>query len=221
MPPAAPASPTPARPALHVEPLTSQRWEDLVDLFGVRGDPARCWCQFFLLTGPQWKAASAEANRAALRRQVEQDPMPPGLIALHGERPVGWVALGPRAAYPRLTAARGLPAASAEDLDDDGVWSVTCFVVRVGHRRRGVAAALLDAAVAFARGRGARVLEGRPVDVSARTAALGSADLYHGVASTFAAAGFVEVGRTAPGRPVVRLALRPGGPPPRPAAHRH
>ena len=50
-------------------------------------------------------------------------------------------------------------------------------------------------------------LEGHPVDVAARGGKASSADLYHGTLSTFAAAGFVEVGRTGPGRPVVRLTL--------------
>ncbi len=59
-----------------------------------------------------------------------------------------------------------------------------------------------------AREQGATVLEGHPVDPAVRGATVSSADLYHGVFSMFVAAGFAEVGRTAPSRPVVRLALR-------------
>ena len=96
---------------------------------------------------------------------------------------------------------------AGDDIDDAGVWAVTCFVVKVGHRRRGVGAELLGAAVAHARAAGAHTLEGHPVDVAARERKSSSAELYHGTLSTFLAAGFEEVGRTGPTRPVVRLAL--------------
>jgi GNAT superfamily N-acetyltransferase len=197
--------PTSATPLTTV-PLTGDRWEDVVALFGTRGDPSWCWCQFFLSTGKD--SDSAADNRAAFRRQVTTSARPPGLLAYAGDEPVGWVQLGPRTAYPRWCESRALAAVSGGDLDDDGVWAVTCFVVKVGRRRAGVGTVLLAAAVDFARDQGARVLEGHPVDVPARASGKASgAELYHGVASTFAAAGFEEIGRTGPTRPVVRLSL--------------
>ena len=93
------------------------------------------------------------------------------------------------------------------DPDDESVWRTACFVVKVGFRRKGVATALLEAAIPFAREHGAEVLEGHPVDVAARQGRSAGAILYHGVLSTFLAAGFTEVGRTGPARPVVRLVL--------------
>jgi GNAT superfamily N-acetyltransferase len=192
---------------LRIEPLTPARWQDVVALFGTRGDPSWCWCQYFLTTGKDY-TSDAAGNRRDLEGQVRSGERPPGLLAYAGDVAVGWVQLGPRTAYPRLCASRSLAAVSGADLDDDTVWSVTCFVVKVGHRRKGVAAALLDAAVAFARDQGARALEGHPVDVSARAGGRAAgAELYHGIASTFVAAGFDELGRTGPTRPVMRLAL--------------
>ena len=90
--------------------------------------------------------------------------------------------------------------------DADGVWSVTCFVVRVGHRRRGLAAELLAGAVDLARRYGATVVEGYPVDPAAQTQTT-SSGLYHGAASTFAAVGFTEVARPTSARPVMRLTI--------------
>ena len=78
----------------------------------------------------------------------------------------------------------------------------------VGHLRGGLARVLLDGAVRLARESGARVVEGYPVDVSAK-ARTSSAELYHGPLSTFIAAGFREVARPRPPRPVVRLELAP------------
>ena len=195
-----------ARPDLEVRALTSSCFDDVVDLFGTRGDPSWCWCQFFLTTGNDY-TRDTDANREQLRSQAAHEPGP-GLLAYADGRPVGWVQVGPRPTYPRLTRNRALLEVAGDDIDDPGVWAVTCFVVKVGHRRRGIGAALLDAAVRAARDAGARVLEGHPVDVAARGGRSAGADLYHGALSTFLAAGFEEVGRTGPSRPVVRLALQ-------------
>ncbi len=90
---------------------------------------------------------------------------------------------------------------------EDGLWSVTCFVVRVGHRRKGVAAQLLRAAVDFARRHGARIVEAYPVDASVRPT--GSSGLFQGPLSMYLHAGFIEVARPSASRSVVRLALTP------------
>ena len=187
-------------------PLTERDWDDLVALFGTRGDPSWCWCQLFLTTGKDYTHSSAD-NKAALHSQVRDDPRPQGVLARVDGEPVGWVQLGPRTAYPRLCESRALRAVTGDDLDDPSVWAVTCFVVKVGRRRKGVGSALLGAAVDLARAEGARTLEGHPVDVAARSGKVAGAELYHGVLTTFERAGFTEVGRTAPTRPVVRLVL--------------
>jgi GNAT superfamily N-acetyltransferase len=196
-----------ARDDLEFRGLTPGRFADVVDLFGTRGDPSWCWCQYFVTTGETYRHSS-DGNRAALERQAARRP-PPGLLAYAGGTPVGWVQVGPRTAYPRLCGNRGLLAVTGEDIADPDVWAVTCFVVRVGQRRKGVGAALLEAAVGSAREAGAWAIEGHPVDVAARPGQrVASAGLYHGAASTFVAAGFTEVGRTSPHRPVMRLELR-------------
>lgn len=189
--------------SVRVAPATPERWDDVQTVFGTRGDPSWCWCQFFVTTGRGYEE-SPESNREALRCQLDAD-VPPGLLAYAGDEPVGWLQVGPRAMFPRVTT-NGATAG----LDAAGVWRCTCFVVRVGHRRRGIAEALLAGAVAYAREHGAEMLEGHPVDLAARESKPTSANLYHGTASMFARAGFAEVLRTRPDRPVMRLRL--GGP---------
>jgi GNAT superfamily N-acetyltransferase len=90
--------------------------------------------------------------------------------------------------------------------EDPGAWWVTCFVVDSRHRRSGVGSALLKAAVEFACEHGATAVEGHPVDVAALSAArvAGSA-IYTGTMAMFVAAGFSEIARTYPTRPVMRL----------------
>jgi len=169
-------------------------------LFGQSGACGGCWCQFWKQDGPQYRAGKGEPNRRALRRSVTSGEVP-GLLAYAGDLPVGWVAVEPRAAYARLVRSRNLVA-----IDDAPVWSAPCFYVRKGWRGTGVAGALLGAAAAHARAAGAPALEGYPIDSAAKQA---NAFIYPGVASTFVKAGFVEVARRAPTRPVMRLALGP------------
>jgi ribosomal protein S18 acetylase RimI-like enzyme len=87
------------------------------------------------------------------------------------------------------------------------LWSVTCFVVRVGHRRQGAASQLLDAAIEFAGRHGARIVEAYPIDPSVRPT--GSAGLYQGPLSMYLGAGFTEVARPSASRSIVRLVLQP------------
>jgi GNAT superfamily N-acetyltransferase len=197
-------------PGLRIERADVTRWADVATVFGTRGDPSWCWCQYFLTTGRSYEEDPTR-NRDALRAEVAATSpgRSLGLIASDGDEPVGWVQLGPRARFPRVTGSRvQRRLADGADIPEDGTWRVTCFVVRVGHRRRGVATALLAAAVETARAAGAARLEGHPVDVAARPNPRASgATLYPGVLTTFLAAGFREIGRTAAARPGVVLDL--------------
>lgn len=205
---------------LRVVPVADAPWDDVRTVFGTRGDPSTCWCQFFKVDAAAWKAKDhASAFERALCEQVDrarelaasgERTTGPGVIAYLGSdsegwQPVGWAAVEARTAYPRILAGRMMPGSAEADAADNRVWAVSCFVVRVGFRRRGVAAALLAGAVDEARRGGARVVEAYPVDTKGEK--VSSADLYHGPLSAFTAAGFEITGRPAEGRAVVRLEL--------------
>lgn len=204
---AAPGAGEPADLPLTFAPATAERWPDVEALFGANGACGGCWCRFWHQTQAEYRAGKGEPNRRALRAQVRAGAEP-GLLAYRGSEPVGWAAVAPRSAYERLATSRNLQPPGGPG-PAEGVWSVPCFFVRRGHRRQGVAGALIAAAAAHARARGAEVLEAYPVDSSA---ALGAAFLYTGAFSTFVRLGFVEVARRARTRPVVRLPLAPAGP---------
>ena len=184
---------------LRVRPATKDRWADVVACFGRRGnDPAWCWCQRFI--GP-----SADGdNRAALHHQITAATVPIGLVAFADERPVGWTRVVPRSELPGVLSNRALRRLLP---DDKGAWWVTCFAVDSGHRGHGVGNALLKMpAVWRAREHGASAVEGYPVDVDKLTAtSVSGAALFTGTRAMFAAAGFTEIGRTFPSRPVMRL----------------
>jgi len=184
-------------------PLTAERWPDLEALFNAKGcSIARgCWCMFYRESGRQELppgVSQREARKAALKARAGADP-PVGLIGYRGKEPVGWVTLGPREDFRKLARSP-----VARPVDDQPVWSVVCFVVPARHRHQGVASALLQAAVAYARKRGVGLIEAYPVDKTER-----SQDewLWHGAKSMYDRAGFVEVARRKPQRPVVRLRL--------------
>jgi GNAT superfamily N-acetyltransferase len=130
----------------------------------------------------------------------------PGLLAYLDGRPVGWVAVAPRDDYVRMTRSPKL-----KPVDDVPVWIVSCFFIDRRHRGVGVARALLDAAVAFARDRGARAIEGVPIDTRTASGRPTSASLYTGTLAMFESAGFREIERRG-GRPIVRRRLRPRRP---------
>jgi GNAT superfamily N-acetyltransferase len=189
--------------SVKVQPATPDRWDDLVTAFGRRGnDPSWCWCRRFVGRG------SAPDNRQAMRDEVVHATVPPGLIAYVDDDPAGWTRVGPRSDFPLVEGNRAL----RRVLDPDpGAWWVACFAIDSRRRRFGVATALLDAAVGFARDRGATGVEGHPVDVDALKAerVSGSA-LFTGTMAMFLDAGFHEVARTFPSRPVMRISTTRG-----------
>lgn len=184
---------------LAVRPLTPARWPDLEALFQARGcSVARgCWCMYYRRRGAQVGGkARAKANRAQLKALVDSGA-PPGLIGYRGKTPVGWVSLAPRDEFAKLAHSPVL-----KPVDDKPVWSVVCFVVPSEHRGQGVARALLDGAVAWARKRGATLVEAYPVDTPGRA---GDETMWFGAKSMYDRAGFTEVARRKPARPIVRL----------------
>jgi GNAT superfamily N-acetyltransferase len=185
---------------VRVVPATPERWADLEQLFGRAGAYGGCWCMFFRQSAAEWKVSGSEPRRRALWQIVSRGEEP-GVLAYAGDRPVGWCAVAPRAAYARLATSRLFP-----PLDDEPVWSVTCFFVAKDWRRRRVTVALLEGAAKLAKRHGARVLEGYP------TAPRGEAPdpyVYHGTVAAFTRAGFEVVKRPSAGRALMRRVLRP------------
>ena len=186
-----------------LRPLTPERWPDLEAVFMAKGcSIARgCWCMYYRESGRQ-KVPSGktlrDVRKQRLKKLAANDP-PPGLIAYRGRAHVGWISLAPREEYLKLANSPVM-----KPVDAERVWSVICFVVPSEHRHQGVAAAMLEAAKIYARRKGARLLEGYPIDKPGRS---NDDWMWHGAKSMFDKAGFEEVARRKPHRPVVRLRL--------------
>jgi GNAT superfamily N-acetyltransferase len=187
---------------LTIKPLTPDLWPALEDLFGPTGATSGCWCMWWRLGHAHVRLANSENNKAAFKDVVKKGP-PPGLLALDGDRGVGWCQVTPRSVLPRLERSRVV--VRLGDVDDSDVWSVSCFYIRRDYRRRGVMSELIDAAVRHARGQGASALEAYPWDGGVKRS---SAGVYTGISSAFTRAGFQEVARRSPVRSTMRHDLR-------------
>jgi GNAT superfamily N-acetyltransferase len=168
---------------VQVKPVTPERWDDLLAVFGPSGGDGGCWDMFWRLTASEYAASSRDRNRTALRELIETASLPPGLLAYPDGRPAGWISVGPRSEYRRLGRSRQFT-----PVDDQPVFSVVCFRVAPAHRNAGVSAALLEAAIEHARQHRAAALEAYPVNTGGRR--LDAAAAYCGTLDLFTAAGF-------------------------------
>jgi len=155
-----------------------------------------CW----RLPRKQFEKAKGEGNRQSLFRIVEQGP-PPGILAYLDGKPAAWCAVAPRAEYPALERSRVW-----KRVDEQPVWSISCFLVAKPYRSKGITVALLRGAAEFARERGAAIVEGYPVEPA--KGRMADVFVWTGLASAFRRAGFEEVARRSPTKPVMRLRVR-------------
>ena len=194
-------------PGISVVRANAASWEDLQAVFGTRGSAATCQCQRYKLRRREaFRSFPVEARAHRLRVQTEcghpDAETTSGLVAYIDGEPVGWCAVEPRPAYEGLLRNNRVPwEGRTEDKADESVWAVTCLFTRAGFRKRGVSRALARAAVEFARERGARALEGYPIN----TKQVIAEELHVGTVATFADAGLTEVSRPTKRRFVMRI----------------
>jgi GNAT superfamily N-acetyltransferase len=175
-----------------VHPLTPDLWPALEDLFEGQWPVGSCWCMYWRI-GNVYRKRPGDANKSAFCELVKSGS-PPGLLAFDGGLAVGWCQLTPRDALPWLDHTWRL-----KRVDDVPVWSLSCFYVRKGYRRKGVTSALIAAALDAAKRAGAPALEAYPLDADLTPSASGT-----GYVSTFQRAGFKIVARHVPPRPIMR-----------------
>jgi GNAT superfamily N-acetyltransferase len=182
-------------PQIAVTALDTSLWPSLRDMFEQGGDSKNCWCTFWRFSNAESSGLTTDDRRTWLQQATDaatadERTTPPGLVAHSNGQVLGWVSLAPRAAYGRLAKSRTIPM-----VDGEGVWSVICFVIGRAARGRGLSSMLLSAAVDFAAGNGAAVLEAYPAAVPAGEHIPASA-AFSGIESLFLAAGFTRVAET-------------------------
>lgn len=189
---------------LSFHPLTPKLWRDFELLFGENGACGGCWCMYWKLRGKSFSENTGDTARQMQKSIVDAKTIP-GLLAYSEGYPIGWVAVEPRSAYPKLAYSRVL-----KPIDDQAVWSVTCLFVEKKQRRKGIAVELLKAAVEHVKNHGGHIVEGYPIDSDKEQPA---SFIFTGTASAYLKAGFKEAARNpalskvegSPARPIFRL----------------
>lgn len=183
---------------LSFKPLTTETWKAFEKLFGPRGACGGCWCMTWRLQKAAFDEGKGDGNRNAFQKLVKKNE-PVGMLAFSGETPAGWCAVAPREKYIRLEKSRAL-----KPVDETPVWSVSCFFIAKAFRRKGLSVKLLKATLAYAKEHGATVVEAYPIEPKGD---LPDVFAWTGIRSTFTRAGFKEVTRHTPARPIMRYYL--------------
>ncbi len=184
---------------LRVVPAAEAGWTAVDAVMQAEATSRDCQCQFHLLDNAGYRATTRESRRGTLQEQIETWEPPRGLVALLDGEPAGWCGVEPRTRMAHLLASRLVAKNSPYPAGDPGVWAIYCLLVPPRHRRQGLAAAMLTAAVAYARAAGATALEGYPMDLGQRGGKLPSG-FSTGTTAMFAREGFAPVAALPSGR---------------------
>lgn len=177
-------------------PLTVDNWNAFEKLFGPRGACGGCWCMTWRLPKGEYDKSKGDGNKRKMRDLVIANE-PIGVLAFDGDTAVAWCAVAQRDKYVRLEKSRSL-----KPIDDQPVWSISCFFIAKEYRMQGLSVPLLLAAVDYAARMGARIIEGYPVEPKGNK--MPDVFAWTGILSTYLKAGFVEEKRHSPSRPIVR-----------------
>ncbi len=146
---------------LTVRPLTAARVDDVKTV--TRGTwGSACWDLFPRYTAAQQRelginTGGENKRRAVLAKLARRRKNSAGLVAYEGRAPIGWISLGPRYDFSRIDSSRATPR-----VDEVEAWVIPCITVLRGHRGKGVAVAMIRAAVEYAGKRGAPAVEAYP-----------------------------------------------------------
>jgi hypothetical protein len=178
------------------KPLSAKTWNDFIQLFGTRGACGGCWCMVWRLKPSQFEKQKGLKNKNAMRKLVSLNKQV-GIIGFKGKSPIGWCAIAPRENFVRLENSQVL-----KKIDEQQVWSITCFFIAKEFRRLGLSTELLKCAIDFCRKKKVKIVEGYPAVPYASS--IPDAFAWTGIPSSFEKAGFVEAARRSKSRPIMR-----------------
>lgn len=178
-------------------PLTINRWNDLLNLFGKNGACGGCWCMYWRLSHKEYEQNKGENNKVKLVELIKKEA-PLGIMAYYDETPVGWCSVSPKTSLVRLEKSRNLKSDYVED-----TWSITCLFIHKKFRNQGLSTALIKAASAYAFEKGARLIEAYPI--VPRLKKMPEVFAWVGFANAYFKANFVEYSQPTDARLIVRL----------------
>ncbi len=155
-----------------------------------------CWCMGFHADDSRDAALNRERKLARVREGRAH-----AALVFDGDDCVGWCQFGAPDEVPKLKNR----AAYEKGLTTLPDWRIACNFVCKGHRRKGVATAGLEGALALIAGLGAGTVEGYPEGAEAVPAGF----LFNGALSTYERLGFVRDRQIGKHRWVVRKVVEP------------
>jgi GNAT superfamily N-acetyltransferase len=174
--------------SIEVRPAVTARFDDVATVLGPKNPASTvCWCLSHRLDAKTNRSLVGPARGELVRELCDRD-IAPGVLAYDGDEVAGWAAVAPRSELP-FARSRKIP-----HVDDLPVWSLWCIRVRPGHRGKGIAGALLEGAVDYARSKAAPAVEGYPVDNQGRK--VDQTMAYVGTRCMFERAGFAKAADT-------------------------
>lgn len=181
------------------KPLTQKNWNDFEKLFGERGACGGCWCMAWRLKSSDFEKQKGVGNKKLMRKLVEHKEQI-GILAYAGKEAIGWCSFAPREKFIRLEKSKVLA-----PVDNEKVWSITCFFIAKNYRRKGISAELLNAVIEYAKKKKIKILEGYPTVPYSNN--IPGAFAWTGFPNAFIATGFIEVARRSKTRPIMRKFL--------------
>ncbi len=163
---------------------------------GEKGGCGNCWCMYFRLPYREFQANKPVGNKV-LAKKLVQKGKPYGLIGFLGDQPVGWIAMAPREDYMKIENSR-----TFKRIDDQPVWSITCFFIKREYRHKGLSKEMIRGAVGFAKKKIIKILEAYPAIPYAVN--VPSPFLWVGILSSFLKNGFKVVRQNSKSRAMVR-----------------
>ncbi|NWG28409.1 MAG: GNAT family N-acetyltransferase [Ignavibacteriaceae bacterium] len=181
-------------------PVTKENWKDFEKLFGEKGACAGCWCMYWRLRRKEYDNLRGTGTKRKMKNLVNKGIIP-GILAYDIDKPVGWCSVAQREDFPVLENSRVL-----KRIDDKPVWSIVCFFIDKEYRKKGLSIELLNAAKAFVKINGGKIIEGYPVEPKKGK----TVDVFAwtGLSSAFKKAGFKEIIRRSETRPIMRFSIK-------------
>lgn len=182
---------------LTFEPLSKDNWPKFVQLFGERGACGNCWCMYYRLKRQDYQEGKHnDGNKNAIKALV-WDQQPTGILGFYDGQPIAWCAFAPREDYLKLENSR-----VHKRIDDQPVWSITCFFIDKNFRKLGVSVELLKGVIIYAAKEGIKIIEAYPTIPTKDK--LPDSFAWIGFYKSFERAGFKIVDQTSQNRPMVR-----------------
>jgi GNAT superfamily N-acetyltransferase len=182
--------------AIKVQPLAVQNWGLFEELLGERGGCGGCWCMTHRLRAAEFEKNKYQGNKKLLYELVERGDLV-GLLGIYKDKALAWLSFAPRSQFIRFEKSR-----IYKPVDDQPVWSITCFFIKKEYRNRGMSLLMIEAAKAYARKHDIKILEAYPVKPYSDK--MPAAFAWTGIFSTFQKAGFKIVASSSESKPVMR-----------------